>query len=79
MFSGVFGCLVSIAMIALVIYPLWKIFEKLGYPGVASLIMCVPIVNLIAIWYAALNPMPFELRARGGMPMSPPPPPPVQP
>lgn len=77
MFSGIFGCVLSIAMIALVVYPLWRIFEKLGYPGVMSLLMYVPIVNLIALWYGALNPMPFEQRGGVGRPMAPPPPPPT--
>jgi hypothetical protein len=82
MFGGLFGCVVSLVMIALVIYPMWRIFEKVGYPGFASLILLVPVVNLIALWYAALNPMPFELRLRGGAavpPYMPPPPPPIQP
>ena len=55
MFGGLFGCVISLVMIALVIYPMWRIFEKVGYPGVASLIMLVPIVNLIALWYGALD------------------------
>jgi hypothetical protein len=76
MFGGVFSCVLSLVFLALVIYPMWRIFEKVGYPGVASLIMLVPIVNLIALWYAALNPLPFEQRMRGGM--VPPPPPPMQ-
>jgi hypothetical protein len=82
MFSGLFGCIWGIAFIVLMGYPLWRIFQKLGYPGVASLIMYVPVVNVIALWYAALNPMPFEQRLYGGAavppypPYSPPPPPP---
>ena len=84
MYSGFFGCIWVIVMILLVGYPMWRIFEKVGYPGVASLLMYVPVVNLIALWYAALNPLPFELRMRGGAPpypgsAPPPPPPPIQP
>lgn len=79
MYSGIFGCLWLVFLILLVGWPCWRIFEKLGYPGVASLIMYVPIANLVALWYAALNPMPFEQelqRWRGSVPTAPPPPPP---
>ena len=86
MASGFFGCIWLIICIALVGYPMWRIFEKIGYPGVASLLMYVPVVNLIALWYGALNPLPFELRMRGqippypgSVPPPPPPPPPIQP
>lgn len=78
MFGGVFSCVFSLVILALVLYPMWRIFEKIGYPGYASLIMCVPLVNLIALWYGALNPLPFEQRMQQGGMAPPPPPPPVR-
>jgi hypothetical protein len=94
-YGGFFGCFVWLAILVVMGYPLWRIFEKLGYPGVASLLMYVPLVNLIALWYAALNPMPFEQRLYGqppygqppygqppyggSVPPPPPPPPPAHP
>jgi hypothetical protein len=64
MFSGLFGCIWVVAMLVIVGYPLWRIFEKLGYPGVASLLMYIPIANLVVLWYAALNELPIEQELR---------------
>ncbi|MBV8280545.1 MAG: hypothetical protein JO347_00595 [Candidatus Eremiobacteraeota bacterium] len=48
------------------IYLFWRIAEKAGYPGVASLLMIIPIVNLIAFIYFAFAEWPIERQARGG-------------
>jgi hypothetical protein len=84
MFHPFFGCVWFICVILILGYPMWRIAEKAGFPGVMSLIMYVPLVNLIVLWYLALNEWPIELelrRWRGsvpvpapGMPPAPPPP-----
>ncbi len=82
-FFGLFGCLWFVVVIVAVGYPAWKIAEKLGYAGPMSLLMYIPIVNLIVLWYLALNEWPIELelrRWRGSVPPVPgiaPPPPPI--
>ena len=41
--------------IATVIFmiPFWKIFRKAGFPPAASLLMLIPVVNLIALYFVA--------------------------
>lgn len=70
MMSGFASCLATLIVLAAVGWPLWRIAERMGYPGPMSLLMYVPFVNLIALWYLALNEWPID-RARaipGGPP-----------
>lgn len=71
MFSSFAGCVGLVVALVLIVWPLWRILTKMGYPGVASLLMYVPIVNFIALWYLALTdwPIELELQRRGGPPM----------
>ena len=77
MFSGIASCIFFVAAVLIVAWPLWRIFEKAGYPGAFSLLSYIPVVNLVVLWYAALNEWPIEreLRALRGGAMVPPPPP----
>jgi len=47
-----------------VIFSMWKIFTKAGYPGILSLAMFVPIVNAALLLFLALSDWPTlkELR-----------------
>jgi hypothetical protein len=38
--------------------PFWKIFEKIGYPPALSLIMLVPIANLVVLYMVAFSKRP---------------------
>lgn len=38
----------------------WKIFSKAGYSGALSLLMLVPIANLIVILYLAFSTWPIQ-------------------
>ena len=38
---------------ALLVLPFWRICEKAGYPGVLGLLVVVPIVNVIFLYYLA--------------------------
>jgi hypothetical protein len=42
------------------VIPFWKIFKKLGYPPVLSLIMLVPVLNIAALWYIAIGEWPAK-------------------
>jgi len=64
MFSGISSCVFFVACVLLVAWPLWRIFEKAGYPGIASLLAYIPLVNLVLLWYAALNEWPIERERR---------------
>ena len=48
----------------------WRIATKAGYHGIFSLLMLVPIANIVLMLYFAFTEWPLEreLRARGGSP-----------
>ncbi|MCK9516119.1 MAG: hypothetical protein M0Q87_08785 [Ottowia sp.] len=41
-----------------VVLPFWKIFSKAGFPGWLSLLMLVPLVNLITLYVIAFSRWP---------------------
>ncbi|MCB9136761.1 MAG: hypothetical protein H6642_00275 [Caldilineaceae bacterium] len=55
--------LIVIPLIA--ILPFWKIFAKAGYNGALSLLMIVPLVNLIMLFFLAFADWPI-LKRQGG-------------
>jgi uncharacterized membrane protein YhaH (DUF805 family) len=51
-FFATFG-LIMLAVFVFMIFCYWKIFSKAGYSGALSLLMLVPLVNLVLfIWFA---------------------------
>jgi hypothetical protein len=61
-------------VVGFLVVPFWKIFSKAGYPGVLSLAMLVPILN-IAFFLGLEWPVLKELNAlrQRTMPSGPPP------
>jgi hypothetical protein len=57
---GPFGALI-IAIVALV--PFWRICEKAGYPGIVALLVFIPGVNLVFLYWLAFSDWP-SLRKR---------------
>lgn len=47
----------------LVLPPAWSIVSKAGYPGVWSLVLLVPILNVVAFFIFAFRQWPLERRA----------------
>lgn len=78
------GCIGLLAM-AFFIFVWWKIFSKAGYNGAMSLLLLVPIANIVVICMLAFGRWPIldeleRLRMeRGGAPGFQPPFPPQQP
>lgn len=67
--ASIFVFLFSIAIVVFFLFVQWRIVAKTGYPGVASLLLLIPLVNAVAILYFAFSEWPIEraLReARGG-------------
>jgi hypothetical protein len=54
------GVLVYLILAVLFVIPFWRIFGKAGFPPVFSLIMLVPVVNLIAIYFVAFAQWPRQ-------------------
>jgi hypothetical protein len=52
------GLLVYGIIAVIVVIPFWKIFEKAGFPAAMSLLMLIPVVNLIAIYFVAFAQWP---------------------
>ncbi len=68
-FSLIAG-LIGLAFFVLFIIAYWKIFSKAGYSGALSLLLLIPIANIIIILYLAFSKWPVlqeleALRARG--------------
>ncbi|CDG56120.1 hypothetical protein HALA3H3_p20067 [Halomonas sp. A3H3] len=53
-----FGPFVMLIMAVIIIIPFWFIFSKAGYSRWLSLLMVVPIVNLIALYFLAFSAWP---------------------
>ena len=48
---------------AVIIVPFWQLFSKAGYSGWFSLLMVLPLINLIALYVLAFSDWP-ALRAK---------------
>jgi len=48
--------------VVLVVWPFWRIFDKAGYPGIMSLLMIIPIFNVIALFFLAFAQWPVLKR-----------------
>ncbi len=44
----------------LVVVPVWRICQKAGYSGWLSLLVFVPLVNLLLLYYLAFAEWPLE-------------------
>lgn len=54
--------LVYLGFIFLFVFAYWKIWSKAGFSGAWSLLMLVPLVNLIAFLYLAFAEWPVHKR-----------------
>lgn len=62
-FSYNIGPVGFLIMAALVVLPFWRIFTKAGYPGLMALLVFVPGVNLILLYWFAFADWPVERRS----------------
>lgn len=75
---GLIGLLIGLAAMVFAVLIYWKIFSKAGYSGAMSLLMFVPIANIIVLCMLAFGEWPIYrelnmLRQRSmGMPPFPP-------
>jgi hypothetical protein len=53
-----------IALLALVVIPYWKIWQRTGHSGAWGLLMIVPFANIVSLWVLAFKDWP-ALRGRG--------------
>ena len=57
-----FGLLWMLFIVALVVLPFWRICAKAGYSGWLSLLLLVPVVNVVFIYFLGFSEWP-SLRA----------------
>ena len=57
------GLLGIIVVGVIIIWPFWKIFTKAGFNGALSLLMLIPFINVVMIFYLAFSEWPAM---RGG-------------
>ena len=59
-FIGFFVFFVFFGIIAvlLIVIPFWQIFKKAGFPGALSLIMLIPLGNIIMSFFLAFSEWP---------------------
>jgi hypothetical protein len=61
---GVVWVLICVAILILSLIVNWKIAEKAGFAGVASLLMLIPLVNIIVLIYFAFTEWPIQRELR---------------
>lgn len=56
--------LITVIVVSGYFVPVWRIVRKAGYPGVLSLLLLVPIVNVVMLWMFAFSTWPLEKPVR---------------
>ncbi len=59
---GVPGLIGVIVFLVVAIVPYWKIWSRSGHSGWWSLLMLVPVVNIVMLWVVAFKRWPAEER-----------------
>ncbi len=49
------GLMVILVILPIFVIPYWKIFSKAGFAGALSLLMIIPLVNLIVLYVIAFS------------------------
>lgn len=57
------GWLMMLLWAAIVVVPFWRICMKAGYPGALGLLIVVPLVNLVFLYYLAFATWPAHKAA----------------
>ncbi len=60
---GAIQILFIVGYILIFIVPIWKIVSKAGYSGAWSLLMIIPVLNVIMLWVFAFSRWPNTERA----------------
>jgi len=47
--------LILLIMLGVVVFPVWRIVAKTGHHPILSLLLFIPIANLVVLWFLALS------------------------
>lgn len=53
-----FGPLMMLVMVVIVVLPFWYIFSKAGHSKWLSLLMVIPLVNIVLLYFLAFSKWP---------------------
>ena len=56
--AGPIGVVPVLILLALLVVPYWKIWQRTGHSGAWGLLMLVPLANLISLWVLAFKRWP---------------------
>ena len=59
---GAFGPIMMLIFGALIVIPFWFIFKKAGYSTWLALLMLVPLINVIMVYFLAFSTWPIHSR-----------------
>jgi len=62
---GLTHWIIFVVMVAVVLYPTGRILRRLGLSPFWSLLVFIPLVNLIFLWVLAFSEWPLEKDNRG--------------
>jgi len=57
---GAFSLIIILVAFLIYIVPAWRIVSKAGFPGALSLLMLVPLVNIVLLWVFAFVEWPVQ-------------------
>ena len=55
---GLSELLILLFISGIFVVPFWQIFSKAGFPGALSLLMLVPVLNVLTLFYLAFAEWP---------------------
>lgn len=55
-----FGPIMFLVMAAVIVIPFWMIFQKAGHSKWLSLLMVIPLVNVITLYWLAFSTWPGQ-------------------
>ena len=58
---------IFVLVVLIAIVPYWKIFSKAGYSGALSLLLFVPLLNIILLFWFAFTEWPIERSRKSGL------------
>lgn len=61
-----FGPIGMLVLAILLVIPFWRICERAGFPGIVALLMLIPVVNLLFLYWLAFAEWPHERTTRPG-------------
>ena len=59
------GPIGMLVLAALIVWPFWRICTKAGYPGIMALLVFIPVVNLIFLYWFAFADWPSSRKGSG--------------